>query len=192
MEGKTLALGAFNTRPGEVESMRILAERIEADMDPFKSAGQRDTDEVIKFSEIRSYLECIVECCYQAQNNRRIKNPRIWSLHDFEGLNTILSSKHSSADTEASTNKPQKTHDKNGEVVKAPLDGLFYLRAGPKDPPFVQIGSILNPGDTLGLIEVMKCFHPLKYEGSSPKKVKDILVQDNSPIKTGDEILLLE
>ncbi|MEI6806395.1 MAG: carboxyl transferase domain-containing protein, partial [Myxococcaceae bacterium] len=86
MEGKTLALGAFNTRPDELEKMRILAERIEADMDPFKAAGQMDTDEVIKFSEIRKYLECLVECSYQAQNARRIKNPRIWSLHDLAAL----------------------------------------------------------------------------------------------------------
>lgn len=190
MEGKTLALGAFNTRPGEIESMRVLAERIEADMDPFKSAGQMDTDEVIKFSEIRSYLECIVECCYQAQNNRRIKNPRIWSLHDFDILDSSLRVQQSNPEkTWISTSVTPPRND--GEIIKAPLDGLFYLRPSPKDPPFVQVGSVLKPGDTLGLIEVMKCFHPLKYEGSSPKTVKEILVQENSPIKTGDHIMVI-
>ncbi|MEI6806241.1 MAG: hypothetical protein WCK49_07025, partial [Myxococcaceae bacterium] len=77
-------------------------------------------------------------------------------------------------------------------AIKAPLDGLFYLRASPKDPPFIQIGSVLKPGDTVGLIEIMKCFHPLKYEGKSIQTVQEILVQDNSPIKTGDVILVLD
>ena len=60
--------------------------RIEKDMDPYQSASQMDTDEIILPSELRGYLECLVEAAYQAQGTRRIKNPRIWSLHDLEVL----------------------------------------------------------------------------------------------------------
>ena len=35
-------------------------------------------------SELRSYLECLIEASYQAQGARRIKNPRIWSMHDLD------------------------------------------------------------------------------------------------------------
>src|SRR3989338_4035274 len=145
MEGKTLALGAFNTRPGELESMRILAEKIECDMDPFKSADQMDTDEIIKLSELRNYLECLVESCYQAQNHRRIKNPRIWSLHDLE----VLVSQASPSTPSVQTREIQSLSSTEvGEIIQAPLEGLFYLRASPKDPTFVEVGKTLNPGDT--------------------------------------------
>jgi acetyl-CoA carboxylase carboxyltransferase component len=98
MEGRTLAIGAFNTKlddsfeivaDSEEEREQIrqgMAEveaRITADMDPVKAACQMDTDEVIRFDEIRSYLEVFVEAAYQGYGYRRVKNPRIWSLHDI-------------------------------------------------------------------------------------------------------------
>lgn len=102
MEGKTLAIGAFNTKlddnfnvkttdPKEKAAvelgMKEMEERIEADMDPYKSANQMDTDEIVKLSELRKYLEVMSEACYQNCGYRRVKNPRIWSMHD---LNTLF------------------------------------------------------------------------------------------------------
>jgi 3-methylcrotonyl-CoA carboxylase beta subunit len=101
MEGRTLAIAAYNTKlddqfevastdPAEKkaveEGMASVEERIEKDMDPYQSASQMDTDEIILPSELRGFLECLVEAAYQAQGTRRIKNPRIWSLHDLEIL----------------------------------------------------------------------------------------------------------
>ena len=98
MEGKTLAIGAFNTKlddqfkiatddPEErakiERGMREVEEKIEADMDPVSAASQMDTDEVVYLRELRAYLECVVEMCYQSSGARRIKNPRIWSMHDL-------------------------------------------------------------------------------------------------------------
>ena len=101
MEGRTLAIAAYNTKldddfeiatddPEEreriAEGMREVEERIERDMDPFVAAGQMDTDEIVELGELRSWLETLVECSYQAIGHRRIKNPRIWSLHDLDVL----------------------------------------------------------------------------------------------------------
>ena len=97
MEGQTLAVGAFHTRLDEnfqiactdpVEKSQVergmaqVRDRIERDMDPYKSARQMDTDEVISLSELRAYLSFFCEASYQSTGFRRIKNPRIWSLHD--------------------------------------------------------------------------------------------------------------
>jgi acetyl-CoA carboxylase carboxyltransferase component len=101
MEGRTLAIGTFNTKlddnfeivaDTEEEREKIrkgMAEveaRITADMDPVKAARQMDVDEVVRFDEIRRYLEVLVEAAYQGYGYRRIKNPRIWSLHDIAVL----------------------------------------------------------------------------------------------------------
>ncbi len=100
MEGRTLAIGAFHTKlddnfeivatgeEGEKvrRGMAEVEERITADMDPYKSAAQMDVDEVVRFDEIRAYLEVLVEAAYQCCGYRRVKNPRIWSLHDIAVL----------------------------------------------------------------------------------------------------------
>lgn len=98
MEGQTLAVGAFHTKldddfniatkdPEErkliEKGMAQVIERIEGDMNPYKAASQMDTDEVVAVGEIRRYIECFVESSYQSTGVRRVKNPRIWSLHDF-------------------------------------------------------------------------------------------------------------
>ncbi len=101
MEGRTLAIAAFNTKlndefevavedPEEREKiiagMAATEKRIEGDMDPYKSASQMDTDEIVAPSELRPWLELFAEASYQASGYRRIKNPRIWSLHDIQAL----------------------------------------------------------------------------------------------------------
>ena len=66
--------------------MKAVEDRIEADMDPMASARQMDTDEIVLVSELRNALTVFAEASYQAPGYRRIKNPRIWSLHDLQLL----------------------------------------------------------------------------------------------------------
>jgi acetyl-CoA carboxylase carboxyltransferase component len=101
MEGRTLAIAAFNTKlddefeiatndPAErkkiEEGMRATEARIEGDMDPYKAAAQMDTDEIVAFGELRGWVELFAEASYQSIGYRRVKNPRIWSLHDLAVL----------------------------------------------------------------------------------------------------------
>jgi 3-methylcrotonyl-CoA carboxylase beta subunit len=101
MEGRTLAIAAFNTKlddefeiatkdPAErakIEAgMKDTEARIEGDMDPYKAAAQMDTDEIVALGELRGWIELFAEASYQAIGYRRVKNPRIWSLHDLAVL----------------------------------------------------------------------------------------------------------
>jgi 3-methylcrotonyl-CoA carboxylase beta subunit len=101
MEGRTLAIATYNTKldddfnilatdPAErakIESgMREVEARIERDMDPFVAARQMDTDEIVEVSSLRPWLAALVEMAYQSTGSRRIKNPRIWSMHDLREL----------------------------------------------------------------------------------------------------------
>lgn len=103
MEGRTLAIATYHTKlddefrivardEGEraqiEESMRAVEQRIERDMDPFVAARQQDTDEIVEVGELRAWLEVLIECAYQSIGHRRIKNPRIWSLHDLAEIAT--------------------------------------------------------------------------------------------------------
>ena len=101
MEGRTLAIGAFGPKldddlnvtaasPEQADAvragMRRVEERIEREMDPVLAASRRDVDEIVLPSEIRIYLEAAIGMAYQATGYRRIKNPRIWSLHDLSSI----------------------------------------------------------------------------------------------------------
>jgi len=101
MEGRTLAIGTFRTKlddnfqivtddpaeRAEVEAgMKAVEDRIAADMDPYKAARQMDTDEIVALHELRDYLTTLIEMCYQGTGYRRVKNPRIWSMHDINVL----------------------------------------------------------------------------------------------------------
>lgn len=101
MEGRTLAIAAFNTKldddfeiltedPEErakiERGMRETEARIEGDMDPYAAAARMDTDEVVAPGELRSWIELFAEATYQSFGHRRTKNPRIWSLHDLAAL----------------------------------------------------------------------------------------------------------
>ncbi len=98
MEGRTLALATYNTKldddfrivtsdPDErraiEEGMRKVEARIEEDMDPYVAARGQDTDEIVELGELRAWLATLVESAYQSVGYRRVKNPRIWSLHDL-------------------------------------------------------------------------------------------------------------
>ena len=101
MEGKTLAIGAFRTKlddnfnvvartPEEAEEIRrgmqAVEDRINRDMDPVQAASRQDVDEIVAPSELRTYLEAAIAMAYQSIGYRRVKNPRIWSLHDLKIL----------------------------------------------------------------------------------------------------------
>ena len=101
MEGRTLAIATYNSRLDDEfeiassdkderreieEGMREVEARIEADMDPYVAAKQMDTDEIVALHEIRGWLQVLVEASYQSSGHRRIKNSRIWSLHDLQAL----------------------------------------------------------------------------------------------------------
>ena len=101
MEGRTLAIAAYNTKldddfqivatdPAErakIEAgMKEVEARIEADMDPFVAARQMDTDEIVELGALRGWLCDLVEMAYQGTGYRRVKNPRIWSMHDLREL----------------------------------------------------------------------------------------------------------
>ena len=50
--------------------------------------------------------------------------------------------------------------------------GTFYRAASPKDPPFVEIGTVIKPGQPLCLIEVMKLYTTI--EAKQAGKIVDI------------------
>jgi acetyl-CoA carboxylase carboxyltransferase component len=176
MEGRTLAIAAFNTKldddfeiaaqdPAEradiQRQMDETAARIEADMDPIAAAARMDTDEVVGFGELRRYLEGFAELAWQAP--RHARNPRIWSLHDLQALTRGgLVPDVRAAHAVAATQTPVEAPAEGLLPVRVGTDGTFWRRPSPRDPNFLEVGAAVGEGTTVGLIEVMKTFAPVR------------------------------
>lgn len=94
----------------------------------------------------------------------------------------------------AEVTKPEKKEetkeDSNLVTIKAQMIGTFYRSSAPEKPPFVEVGLIINPGDTLCIIEAMKLFNEIESEVSG--RIVKILVDDVSPIEFDQPLFLID
>jgi biotin carboxyl carrier protein len=202
MEGQTLAIAAFNTKldddyqiltqdPEErakiEDGMSKVAARIEQDMDPVLSAAQMDTDEIVRLEELRERLCAFAEMSYQSIGHRRVKNPRIWSIHDLNVLTKGVS--QVGTEIEAEVDESKWTIPEGAEVLVAPMDGSFWSKPSPDQPPFVKVGQSIQIGQTIGLIEVMKTFTPIKATQSGV--LQSWALEEGGACQVGQPIAIL-
>jgi acetyl-CoA carboxylase biotin carboxyl carrier protein len=77
--------------------------------------------------------------------------------------------------------------------VLSPTDGIFYGRADPDAEPYVKAGDRVTAGQTLGLVEVMKCFNPIQYGGPGlplDAEIVKVCADDGAEIKS-EQVLFL-
>lgn len=74
--------------------------------------------------------------------------------------------------------------------ITAPLTGVFYSRPRPDAPPFVTVGSEVEPEQVVALIEAMKFFNEVRSEVRGI--VREIVAKDGELVKHGDTLIVLE
>ena len=74
-------------------------------------------------------------------------------------------------------------------TITAPMVGKFYSAPAPSDPPYVEVGSKVAAGATVGLIEVMKVFTSIKTECAGV--IERILVTNGDFVEFGQPLFLL-
>ena len=75
-------------------------------------------------------------------------------------------------------------------TVTAPMVGTFYSAATPGAKPFVDIGSEVNVGDTLCIIEAMKMMNQIESDKSG--RVTAVLVKNGDPVEFGQPLFIIE
>ena len=93
-----------------------------------------------------------------------------------------------------STNNASETGSINPKqhpgALKSPMVGTLYTSPEPGAAPFTSVGSRVNQGDTVFIIEAMKVMNPIK--ASTSGTVKEIFFKDASPVEYGDILLIIE
>ena len=85
---------------------------------------------------------------------------------------------------------PAASEDSKYITVKSPIIGTFYRKPAPDKPMFVEVGSTINTGDVLCVIEAMKLFNEIESEVSG--KIVKILVDDASPVEFDQPLFLVD
>ena len=73
---------------------------------------------------------------------------------------------------------------------KSPMVGTFYRAASPSSPAFVEVGQTVKAGDTLCIIEAMKLMNEIEAEKSGV--IKEILVENGTPVEYGEPLFIIE
>ena len=101
------------------------------------------------------------------------------------------------ANNRENTGKLAKELGGEGTTITAFTTGIFYRRPSQDAPAFVEEGEEIKKGKVLGLIEVMKAFNHLVFQGADGDdegswRIKKIVVEDAAEVKLGEPLFLIE
>jgi oxaloacetate decarboxylase alpha subunit len=80
----------------------------------------------------------------------------------------------------ASTQKP----------IVSPMVGTFYRSPAPDADPFVEVGDVIEVGQTVCIIEAMKLMNEIQAEVRG--RVVQVLVENAQPVEFGQKLFLVE
>ena len=119
-----------------------------------------------------------------------------FNLTELEYGNNDLKIKVSKSNPVSSTfqlePQNQKTEVKKlkGNEIKSPIIGTAYLAPEPGGKKFTEKGKKIKKGDTVMIVEAMKTMNhvPSQFDGV----VKEICVEDGSPVEFGQTIAIID
>jgi oxaloacetate decarboxylase (Na+ extruding) subunit alpha len=74
--------------------------------------------------------------------------------------------------------------------IESPMVGTFYRSAQPGTPPFVEVGDVVAPGQTLCILEAMKLMNEVKAEVEGV--VRAVHADNAQPVEFGQLLFELE
>jgi acetyl-CoA carboxylase biotin carboxyl carrier protein len=84
---------------------------------------------------------------------------------------------------------PEAARDENLLEVTSPMVGTFYRAPAPDADPYVEVGTIVEVGQTVCIIEAMKLMNEIESEVKG--RIVRILVENAQPVEFGQKLFLL-
>ena len=108
---------------------------------------------------------------------------------------SISTKSSQSIDEENSSKTATEAKNKSGELLSgkeiiSPIIGTAYLAPEPGAKKFVEVGKKIKKGDTIMIVEAMKTMNHVP--ATSDGTVKEICVQDGSPVEFGQTLVILD
>jgi acetyl-CoA carboxylase biotin carboxyl carrier protein len=74
--------------------------------------------------------------------------------------------------------------------VTSPFVGSFYRASSPDTPPFVEVGSVVRPGQALCIIEAMKLMNEIESECAGT--VTEVFAQNGKSVEFGQRLFRIK
>lgn len=75
-------------------------------------------------------------------------------------------------------------------AVESPVVGTFYRAPAPDAAPFVELGTVVELGQTVCIVEAMKIMNEIEAEIRG--RVVQIVAENAQPVEFGQKLFLLE
>lgn len=85
---------------------------------------------------------------------------------------------------------PAEEESEGSEKVLSPMVGTFYRSGGPDSEPYVSVGTTVEVGQVLCIIEAMKLMNEIEAEKKGV--IRKILVEDAQPVEFGQPLFILD
>ena len=84
---------------------------------------------------------------------------------------------------------PSAAPPKNNRLVDviSPMVGTFYSSPVPEEPPFVNVGDRIRPGQTVCIIEAMKLMNEIEAESAG--EIVEVLAKNGEPVEYGQVLM---
>ena len=73
-----------------------------------------------------------------------------------------------------------------GKTINSPIVGVFYAAPSPESKPYVTVGQKIAKGDTICIVEAMKCMNEIQSELDG--EVTEVLVNDGDLVEYGQPL----
>ena len=109
--------------------------------------------------------------------------------------NSSVSNQSISAPSTSSTSVGKVAAETTSEIISgiqvtSPIIGTAYHSPEPGAKKFVEVGKKIKKGDTVMIVEAMKTMNHVP--ATSDGTVKEVCVEDGSPVEFGQTIIILE
>ncbi len=95
----------------------------------------------------------------------------------------------SPASAASGTTAVAEAPDREQVTINSPMVGTFYASPNPDAPPFVSVGSTVDPETMVCLVEAMKIFNEIKAECSGT--IERVLVSNAESVEFGQALFLV-
>ena len=87
---------------------------------------------------------------------------------------------------ETKKEEPQEEY----KIVKSPMVGTFYSKSAPDAKPYVEVGSKVEKGDILCIVEAMKLMNEIESEFDG--EIVEVCVKDGEMVDYGKPLFKLK
>lgn len=81
---------------------------------------------------------------------------------------------------------PAAAAEPEGVFISSPMVGTFYASPSPDSPPFVEVGSEVDEGTVVCIIEAMKVMNEIKAERKG--RILEVLAESGEAVEFGKKL----